>query len=249
MNKLNLVFLDTETTGLSTEDRLCQVAYKFQGEEKNELFKPALPISVEAMSVAHITNRMVADKGPFKDSKMFEDLRNIFENNENILVAHNAGFDAEILRREGLEIIKTIDTFKIAHHLDKEAQISRYNLQYLRYYFDFEIADAPAHDALGDIRVLEVIFDFYFAKMKEEGLTEEEVISEMLRISALPILIKKFNFGKYQGEKIEDVAMKDRGYLKWLLDQKLKAKQSGEDESEDWIHTLRHYLGEKATLF
>lgn len=249
MDKSNLIFLDTETTGLGAEDRLCQVAYKFRGEEKNELFKPEIPISVEAMSVAHITNRMVEDKGPFKDSKMFEDLKQILEDEKNVLVAHNAGFDAEILRRDGLNVSKSIDTFKIAHYLDKEGMLSRYNLQYLRYYFDFEILDAPAHDALGDVRVLEVIFNFYFDIIKKDISDEAGVIAEMLRISEAPILIKKFNFGKYVGEKIEDVVKKDSGYLKWLLDQKLKAKSNGEDESEDWIYTLKQHLGQKPSLF
>lgn len=249
MDKSNLIFLDTETTGLTQEDRLCQVAYKFQGQEKDELFKPVIPISVEAMSVSHITNRMVADKGTFKESGMFTDLESIFADENNILVAHNAFFDVEILRREGLEIKNIIDTFKIAHHLDVKGEIPRYNLQYLRYYFDFDISDAPAHNALGDIRVLEVIFDFYFYKMKENGMIESEIIKEMLRISSLPILIKKFAFGKYLGERVEDVALKDSNYLKWLLGEKLKARENGEDESEDWIHTLKYHLNERPTLF
>lgn len=248
MDKSNLVFLDTETTGLGTADRLCQVAYKFQGKEMEGLFKSEIQISVEAMSVSHITNRMVADKEAFQGSDFSKNLKTILENDKNILVAHNAMFDAEILRREEIRVKKIIDTYKIAQHLDATGEIPRYNLQYLRYYFDFEIADAPAHNALGDIRVLEVIFDFYFNKMLE-NLNQEKVIEEMLRISALPVLIKKFSFGKYLGEKVEDVAKRDSGYLKWLLGEKIKAKESGEDESADWIYTLQHYLNSKATLF
>lgn len=249
MDKSNLIFLDTETTGLSADDRICQVAYKFQGREKEELFKPEIPISVEAMSISHITNRMVAEKEPFKESEMLNGLKDIFADKKNILVAHNAFFDIEMLRRDGLLVGDFIDTFKIAHYLDKQGEIPKYNLQYLRYYYDFEISDAPAHNALGDIRVLEVIFDFYFNKMKENGILEENIIGEMIGISKLPILIKRFAFGKYIGERVEDVALRDSGYLKWLLGEKLKAKENGEDESEDWIHTLKYHLKEKPTLF
>lgn len=248
MHKENLVFLDTETTGLGKEDRLCQVAYKFQGEEKESLFKPPVPISVESMSVAHVTNKMVADKEPFVGSEMFQELKNIFEK-DNILVAHNAGFDAEMLRKEGLEIKRMIDTFKIAHYLDHEGKIPRYNLQYLRYYFEFDVADAPAHNALGDIRVLEVIFDYYWEKMLAIKNTPEAAISEMLKISAEPILIRKFNFGKYTGEWVEEVAKKDANYLRWLLGEKNKARENGEEEDENWIYTLRYHLNEKPTLF
>jgi len=248
MDKSNLIFLDTETTGLGKDDRLCQVAYKFQGMEKEGFFKPEIPISVEAMSVSHITNRMVQNKENFSSSKMYQELKDIFFA-DNILVAHNAGFDAEILKREGLQVNKTIDTFKIAHHLDEEGDIPRYNLQYLRYYFDFDIPDAPAHNALGDIRVLEVIFDYYFDKMQKDFSDEKSVIEEMLKISARPVLIKKFNFGKYNGEKVREVFLKDSGYLKWLLGEKTKAKDNGEDENEDWIYTLQYYLNKKTTLF
>lgn len=248
MHKENLVFLDTETTGLGKEDRVCQVAYKFKNEEKDGLFKPPVPISVESMSVSHVTNKMVADKEAFIDSEMFKDLKEIFEKN-NILVAHNASFDAEMLKREGLEINKIIDTFKIAHYLDHEGEIPRYNLQYLRYYFEFEIADATAHNALGDIRVLEVIFDHYYAKMLAIKTTPEAAVLEMIKISAEPILIRKFNFGKYNGEWVEIVAKKDAGYLKWLLGEKNKAKENGEDEDTNWIYTLRYHLNEKPTLF
>lgn len=248
MDKANLVFLDTETTGLGKEDRLCQVAYKFQGEEKESLFKPPVPISVESMSVAHVTNKMVADKEPFIGSDMFQQLKDIFEK-DNILVAHNAGFDAEMLRKEGLEIKKMIDTFKIAHYLDHEGEIPRYNLQYLRYYFEFDVVDAPAHNALGDIRVLEVIFDHYWEKMLAIKNTPEAAISEMLKISSEPILIRKFNFGKYTGEWVEAVAKKDANYLRWLLGEKNKARENGEEEDENWIYTLRYHLNEKPTLF
>jgi len=63
------IFLDTETTGTSEKDRLCQLAYKLEtGEIVNELFKPPLPIAIEAMSIHHITNEMVAGQPAFKES-------------------------------------------------------------------------------------------------------------------------------------------------------------------------------------
>jgi len=249
MDKSNLIFLDTETTGLGQEDRLCQVAYKFQGNEAEGIFKPEVPISVEAMSISHITNKMVADKKSFSGSEMFRDLEKIFAD-QNILVAHNAGFDAEMLKREGLEPKQMIDTFKIAAHLDETGEIPKYNLQYLRYYFDFEIENAPAHDAMGDVRVLEVLFDFYFDKMKEKIDDERKIIEEMVKISELPVLIKKFNFGKYNGRIIAEVAQEDEGYLKWLLGEKIKEQDGGVRDNSDWIFTLSKYLNEgKATLF
>jgi DNA polymerase III epsilon subunit-like protein len=241
MDKLNLIFLDTETTGIGSEDRLCQVAYKFQGIEKEALFKPPISIGIDAMAVAHITNKMVADKEQFLDSQMYRDLAGIFSS-EHILVAHNAGFDVEMLRREKLKPKKTIDTFKLAQYFDAAGEVPKYALQYLRYYYDLEVLNAPAHDALGDIRVLEKLFYYYFEKMLIGSKDEMAIIQEMLDVSARPVLVKKFNFGKYIGISVSDVAMKDRGYLQWLLNEKVRARDQEENNDENWIYTLEHYL-------
>lgn len=241
MNREKLVFLDTETTGKEKKDRLCQVAYKFKGEEKESLFKPPIPIEIEAMAVSHITNQMVEDKEAFIDSQMQKELKKIFAD-ENILVAHNALFDADMLERENLKIGKMIDTYKIAQYLDVEGEIPRYALQYLRYYFDLNVTDAPAHNALGDIRVLEKLFDNFFEKMMLEFGDEKRVIEKMIEITENPILIKKFSFGKYNGERISNVFQFDARYLRWLLDEKIKSREKGEGDDKDWIYTLEYYL-------
>lgn len=241
MNKEHLVFLDTETTGKEKKDRLCQVAYKFKGEERESLFKPPTPIEIEAMAVSHITNRMVENCETFSGSKMKDKLEQIFKEG-NILVAHNAEFDVEMLRRESLEVENKIDTHKIAQYLDEEGDIPRYSLQYLRYYFDLDVTDAPAHNALGDVRVLEKLFDNFFEKMFSQIGNEKEVIAKMIEITKNPILVKKFPFGKYKGERISNIVQIDARYLKWLLDEKIKSQEDGNGSDADWIYTLKYYL-------
>jgi len=118
-------------------------------------------------------------------------------------------------------------------------------LQYLRYFHDLDVENAPAHDALGDIRVLEKLFDFMFAEMIKKLGNEEKVLQKMLEISALPILIKKFNFGKYTSMKVSEVAKENPDYLTWLFDQKVMARERGEADDEDWIYTLDFYLNHK----
>ncbi len=241
MDKNNLIFLDTETTGKGQEDRLCQVAYRFGGEEVEALFKPPVPIQIEAMAVTHITEQMVADKEIFIGSEMQKKLADIFSG-EVVLVAHNAQFDAEMLKKEGIEVGKMIDTLKIAHHLDPEGKIPKYALQYLRYFLDLNVEDVVPHSALGDVKVLEKLFERLFQKMISESGEESTAIDEMIRISALPILMKKFPFGKYLGKNVAEVASIDPGYLSWLLKQKNEAKNQGEGNDEDWIYTLEYYL-------
>ena len=241
MTKNNLIFLDTETTGLTPEDRLCRLAYTFQGKEFEALFKPPVPISIEAMSVTHITNRMVADKEVFAESRVKSELIHLLAEG-NILVAHNARFDIDMLKREGVEVGKYIDTFKVAYALDEQGEIPRYALQYLRYYFDLDVSEATAHSALGDVRVLVAVFDFLFAKMMVVHQDEDRVIEEMITLSDKPLLFRTFTFGKYSGQSIKEVAANDQGYIAWLLNQKIMNRENGGEDDENWIYTLDYYL-------
>ena len=63
------IYLDTETTGNGPDDRLCQITFKpANGDSVSGLFNPGRPISIDAMVVHHITDKMVADKPPFQES-------------------------------------------------------------------------------------------------------------------------------------------------------------------------------------
>ncbi len=233
---MELIFLDTETTGNDVaKDRLCQICYQVGDTLRTEYFKPPLPISVKAMSVTHITNKMVADKEAFEGSQTKKDLQELLNN--GVLVAHNVRFDAAILENEGMNIPRKICTLRIARHVDAEGKIPEYNLQFLRYYLDLEI-EGNAHDAEGDVKVLKAVFDRLFAKMRKDEESDEATIARMIEISNNPSIYKIFNFGKHKDAKIEDVLKTDRGYLEWLLKSKL---ETGEDE--DWIYTLKQYLG------
>lgn len=234
-----IIFFDTETTGNTKTDFLCQIAYKTDSESFSDMYKPPLKIPPEASAVHHITNKMVENKKSFKDSLDFEKIKTLFENENSIMVAHNAPFDLSIMKNEGIEIKNFICTLRIARYLDSEEKIDKYNLQYLRYFLEIEI-DAKAHDALGDVLVLEKLYERLKKKIMEQyDLNDIEAIQKMIEISSHPSLFKKFKFGKHNGKFIEEVAQIDKGYLEWLLAQKL----DGDEIDEDWIYTLKHYLG------
>lgn len=237
--KHTLIFIDTETTGASEPDRLIQVAYRTtDGIDINELYKPDRKIAIKAMAVHHITEAMIQDKGPFKDSSVAIDLQKRFSEGQ-IFVAHNAPFDIAMIEKEGLKVGTYIDTLKVARKLDPQGSFESYSLQYLRYFLGIDV-EAQAHDAWGDILVLEQLFYRMQKKMIDEhGYSQDEAIEEMIKISQEPILYRSFGFGKYKGELIKDIAESDPGYLKWLLSEKEKLN----DPSEvDWIYTLKHYL-------
>ncbi len=250
-----LIFFDTETTGNTENDRLIQIAYKFypatggaEGESFTGLYKPPIKIPPEASAVHHITNKMVDNLPSFKESGDLPKLKKLFEDADSIMVAHNAFFDLMMINKEGINPNKFICTLRIIRYLDKEGKIDRYNLQYLRYLLDLDV-EATAHDAMGDVLVLEKLFEKLKKQMMvptEVGiptgvgkeLSESEVIEKMVEISSHPSILRSFNFGKHSGKKIEDVMAIDRGYLEWLLAQKLESDKL----DEDWIYTLKHHL-------
>ncbi|MFA6515351.1 MAG: exonuclease domain-containing protein [Candidatus Paceibacterota bacterium] len=236
-----IIFLDTETTGNEPKkDFLCQIAYKTKDETFCELYKPPIHIPPEASAVTHITDKTVADKKVFKESPEYSKIKKLLESPDSVMVAHNNKFDYAILQNEDINPSNTICTLRVARALDKNNVIPQYRLQYLRYYLDIDI-EASAHDALGDVLVLEKLYERLLDKiMKEDGVSEEEAIEKMIEISSHPSMMNMFNFGKYNGKTVAEVVLIDRGYLEWMLTQK---EQNNPENEEDWIYTLKYYLG------
>ena len=224
------IFLDTETTGNGPDDRLCQIAFKSEnGQAVSGLFNPGMPISIDAMVVHHITEKMVADKPPFKESDEYEKLQKLISDINNVIVAHNAKFDMQMLQREGIYTQRAICTLKLARYLDKTGVIPKYNLQYLRYFLGLEI-EAKSHDALGDILVLEGLFNRLHAKFQENGKLMDPV-QEMINISSNPVLMARMPYGKHKGMLFSEVPA---DYLEWL---------SGTELDKDMAYTVKTHLG------
>lgn len=238
---MRIIFFDTETTGGAERDRLIQLAVKDRQQAApvvNAIYKPPVPISIESMAIHHITEKMAAGQPAFKDAPEYAELKALFESPETVAVAHNAAFDLGMLAREGVVPANVVCTYKVARALDPHEVVDRYQLQYLRYFLGLEI-EAAAHDAWGDVLVLEGVFERLFAKMIEKEGSEEAALERMQAISAEPVLFSTLRFGKYKGKKIAEIAKDDRGYLEWLLREKRK-EPAGE---EDWIATLEKALG------
>lgn len=235
---MHIIFLDTETTDLINA-RLIQLAYKSQktGMVVNEYFKPPVPISFGAMATHHVTNAMVADKPAFAGSQHFHDLVALL--GEAVLVAHNAPFDMQVLKNEGVAVPTHIDTLRVARHL---LQSEQYTLQYLRYSLGLQIDNAAAHNALGDVLVLEALYNLLVKSVAEKfGLTDETAVTEkMIALSQTPTLLSAFTFGKYRGKTFAEVCTTDRGYLEWLLGS--ESQKNVADQNKELLLTLQHHL-------
>lgn len=236
---MKLIFLDTETTGNTKDDVLCQLAYHELGSNTDfcALYNPGRSIPPEASAVTHITNKHVADKPKFKESPDYENIKKLLESDDVIVVAHNAVFDLDMLQKENIVPKNFICTLRVARDLDTDGKLPKYNLQYLRYALDLNV-EAQAHDALGDVLVLRALFERLLAKMIELHSNEEVAIEKMIEVSSHPSIFRTIGFGKYAGRNLDEVLKMDRGYLEWLYDQ----KKSSEQNEEDWLYTLEKLL-------
>jgi DNA polymerase-3 subunit epsilon/exodeoxyribonuclease X len=213
-----LIFLDTETTGLESSDRICSIALITEECFIYELINEQKKISVEASSVHHITKEMLEGKRRFKESEAFKFLQ-AHNSSEHTLVAHNIKFDLEKLSASGFEWLgETIDTLRVTKHLIPECEL--FSLQVLRYELKlyrleaarrekYGIKDAMyAHHALSDALVTVLLF---------ETLLEMASVDKMQALTHKNVLLEKFSFGKHKGRYIEEVCINDRSYAEWLL--------------------------------
>jgi DNA polymerase III epsilon subunit-like protein len=130
---------------------------------------------------------------------------------------------------EGTFSSRIFCTLKLARYLDKNGVIPKYNLQHLRYFLGLVI-DAKAHDVLGDVLVLEGLFNRLNGKIQGNDKLKDPV-AEMIRISNNPVLIPRMPFGKHKGMLFSEVP---QDYLQWL---------SGTELDEDMAFTVKKYLG------
>lgn len=226
---IHYVLFDTETTGNTQEDRIIQigamiVAQNGAVESYDELCFSEVPIKLEAMEVHNITPDLIASKGDFKSTHFYQKLHTLNENS-NYLIAHNIKFDLSMLEKEGfVNNMKIIDTLRCAKHLYNDSPYHR--LQYLRYslgLYKEEQSEAQkynitikAHDAIGDVLVMKLLLSKLVSLAKEK-YPHLNPMEQLVSLSATPVMMKKFVFGKYVGLDIEDVASKDIGYIKWMI--------------------------------
>jgi len=231
-----LIFIDLETTGLESGDKIISIAIVNANTYKYELINEGKKISAEASSVHHITDEDIKDALAFKMSEIYKYLK---ENNsvENTLVAHNIKFDLEMLASHGLMWKGgMIDTLRVTKHLIPECEL--FSLQVLRYELklykleeklkqQYGIKDAlNAHNALSDALVSKLLFEYLLELADEES---------MQNLSFKNVLLEKFSFGKYKGRYIEEICLNDNSYARWMLN-------SATDLDEDIKYSINYYL-------
>ena len=170
---------------------------------------PDRAISYGAMAVSHITPDDVKD---YRNHKMV--VPQYLPVGEAYIIAHNADFDIQVAANAGVDVsqYKRICTQALARRLLPD--LDSHSLGALTYAINPDLARQycrNAHNAGWDVTftlwLLEEICEIgFFTSMEQLYLASES--------ARIPLT---FTFGKYRGENISDVVVKDRGYLQWIM--------------------------------
>jgi DNA polymerase-3 subunit epsilon/exodeoxyribonuclease X len=235
-----LIFLDLESTGLEAEDKIVSIGLIALDEgkiiTKYELVNEGKKISPKASSIHHITNEMIQSKPTLHESEAYKFLCR-YNLPTTTLVAHNIKFDLKMLLACGFSFEgQMIDTLRVAKHLVQECEA--YSLSFLRYelkLYRSEKEEGLACGIHGELLAHNALHDALMAKILYKYLLQSATKEEMIELSFKNVLMQKFEFGKYSGRYIEEIAMYERGYLEWMLENIL-------DLNEDLRYSINYYL-------
>lgn len=231
-----LIFLDTQTTGLEADDKICSLAVVDAQSYIYELINEGKKIPALASSVHHITNEMLEDKPTFQDSKSFSYLE-AHNKQESILVGHNIKFDVEKLASSGFFWKGgVIDTLRVTKHLIPECTL--FSLQFLRYelkLYRLEKAQLDKYGIKNAFYAHHALLDAFVSKLLFEYLLDIADVEMMQKLTFENVLLEKFSFGKYRGRYIEEICYYDASYVAWLL---------STDVDEDVKYSINYYLGQ-----
>lgn len=249
---MEYILCDLEATGNREHDRIIELGmivyhnslYRDSAEVYTQRNSTEVEMMCEAMEVHHITPDMLKREKPFKETEGYARLHDL-NKSENILIAHDLSSDLKLLQKEGfVNQMRLIDTLKCSRQLYGE--LDAFRLQYLRYKLELYkeepsqskqySIEIQAHNALSDVVVMKLLLLKLLSKIQKKNnlLLEEEAIELLIELSSTPILIKKFPFGKYKGEYIDEIAQSDYRYIEWMRDTLTL--------DEDMKYTLDFYL-------
>jgi DNA polymerase-3 subunit epsilon len=248
----DLVFFDVETTGLNVmRDRILQIGLlklskkTGESEELSMLINPGIPISEESMQIHGITPKDLARKPTFQQvAQQIWD----FIGQADLAGYNSNRFDIPMLMEEfarvGMEFDiskrRLIDVQRIFYKMEPRTLKAAYRL-----YCNAELEHA--HDAMADVRatyeVLKGQLRTYEGKdlLDEDGNTVPAPVQNNMQVlhdftndlGFLDVTQKLrrqpdgkiiFTFGKYQGQSVHEVFVKERNYYHWMMEREFSTQ-------------------------
>ncbi len=233
--KLNLtrplVFFDIEATGLNiAHDRIVELCfikiYPDGSEEAHTMrFNPEIPISAEASAVNGIKDEDVANCPTFKEKAA--DIAAMLKDCD--MAGYNSNhYDVPLLVEEFIRAgvnfditqCRFVDVQGIFHKMEQRNLSAAY-----RFYCDKELTDA--HTALADTRATYEVLLGQLERYGDNLKNDVEFLANFSRrnrnvdLAGRIVLNDKdvptVNFGKYRGQPLTDVLLKDPGYYSWVM--------------------------------
>jgi exodeoxyribonuclease X len=209
-----LVILDVETTGLTAQDDVIQVASVIHEEGAVDTYtyvefaKPTAPVHPKATEVHGYTAEDLKDYFPSEVvvKTWWNDLVEFAGGGPVIFAGHNVSYDFKMLSKylPGVRFDPSICTLQLAR---RELKSERNTLEFL--YSQLGIDDPradSAHDALADCWRC---FHLLQSLQKRLGMNYPQLAEHCGK----PQQVASLPFGKYKGVPLKSV---DRGYLQWL---------------------------------
>lgn len=226
-----IMFFDLETTGTNIlRDRIVEISMIKVYPDGHDLQRtvrvnPGMPIPAEATAVHHITDADVADKPLFADiaAQLAESFAGC-----DIAGFNSNRFDVPMLAEEfarvGVDFDFTapryVDVQTIFHKKEQRTLVAAY-----KFYCDKDLTDA--HSAAADTRAtyevlcsqldryddLENDIDF-LADYSERDKTADYAGRILYNDKGEEV----FGFGKYRGQKVEEVFRREPSYYAWMME-------------------------------
>lgn len=225
-----LVFLDLETTGTNiVKDRIVEISMLKiypNGDHEGKTLKinPTIPIDPKSIAIHGITDEDVRDAPTFQE--VAKSIQQFLEGCD--LAGFNSNrFDLPLLAEEflradidyDLKKQRFIDVQVIFHKMEKRTLAAAY-----QFYCKKELKNA--HSAEADTQAT---YEILKAQIQHYDSLEND-IEKLSRFSSHNRHVdyagrivydehdnEVFNFGKYKGQKVEDVLRKDPGYYGWII--------------------------------
>lgn len=203
---MKLILLDTETTGVTANDKVCEIAWLEIDEDLNvinsdtSLINPEKHIPSGASAVNGITDRMVANAPTLEEYIDISD--NPFGDPDTLFIAHNAPFDMKFIKRYIHPSSSELCTLRLAQEVWPEAD--SYKQSALAIQLGIEFAREDIHSAQGDLRVLLEVF---------RAMLHHKTLVELIELDGLIRLDPPMMFGKHKGTKISKLP---GSYARWL---------------------------------
>ncbi len=225
-----ICFFDLETTGINTaKDRIVEISIiKVFPDGKETVYtkrvNPEMPIPAQTSAIHGIFDEDVKDAPTFK--QISEEVYEIVKDAD--LAGFNSNrFDVPLLAEELLRAdidfdLKTndlIDIQNIFHKMEPRNLVAAY-----KFYCDGDLTNA--HSAEADTRATYEVFKAQMERypdLPKDIPTLSKFASYFKAADFMGRVVynsnneEVINFGKYKGQKVADVLMKDKGYYGWMM--------------------------------